>query len=342
MGWGAIADLEGRGWQIGAVDKGPHRCPSCSRRRERKPHFRRVRTERFADTPSGQGGALPNLIVVGAAKCGTTSLHYYLGLHPEVCMSTPKQLNFFQDPSCLDRLDLYASFFDKRSPVRGESTPLYSLYPVIPGVPERISAALPDVKLIYLVREPVERAIADYIEDLQHDKERRTLEEAFHDVYDPYNLHVAGSRYATQIERFLACISPDDLLVVDQADLRDRRSETLQEIFRFIGVDDGFTTRDFDRRLNPTGDKRLRSALGRRLRQTAPVRAVVRLPPGFVDVLLRPVRHVLSERLEIPSADSRLRERLVHSLENEVSRFRELTGKPFADWCAFSSGAQKR
>jgi Sulfotransferase domain len=342
LGFGTIADFEASGWRIGTFDEGPHICPTCSRRREHKPHLRRIPTELVTDAPSGQGGALPNLLVVGAAKCGTTSLHYYLSLHPEIHMSTPKELNFFQDPSCLDRLDLYASFFDKRSPVRGESTTIYSMHPVIPDVPQRISAALPDVKLIYLVRDPVERAFASYVEEFTHGMERRTFEDAFRDVDDPYNRYVAASRYASQIERFLACFSPENLLVADQADLRDRRSQTLREIFRFVGVDEGFTTQDFDRRLNPTDDKRGRNALGRWLRQTAPARAVVRLPPRFAGALLRPVRRVLSEQVEVPNPDPRLRERLVGVLEDEVSRLRRLTGNQFADWSAFNSGAVQR
>jgi Sulfotransferase domain len=304
--------------------------------------MRRVRTELATDVPDRHAGALPNLLVVGAAKCGTTSLHYYLSLHPEIHMSTPKELNFFQDPKCMDRLDLYAAFFDERSPVRGESTTIYSMHPVIPLVPQRISSALPAVKLIYLVRDPVERAFASYVEEVTHAMERRTFEDAFRDVDDPYNRYVAASRYATQIERFLSCFSPDDLLVVDQSELRDRRSETLRQIFRFVGVDDGFTTQDFERRLNPTGDKRERSALGRRLRHTAPARAVVRLPPRFAGVLLRPVRRVLSARIEIPSPDPRLRERLVQALEGEVSHLRRLTGNQFAGWSAFNSGVVQR
>jgi hypothetical protein len=302
----------------------------------------RSETRRFTNAGSGHAGALPNLLVIGAPKCGTTSLHYYLGLHPEVYMSTPKELNFFQDPDCLDKLDLYASLFDKRSPVRGESTANYTRHPMIPGIPERISAALPDVKLIYVVREPVQRAVAHFVEAATYGSERRTFEEAFADLDDPYNLYVATSRYASQIERFLECFSPDDLLIVDHTDLRHRRAETMQQIFRFVGVDDRFTSRDFDRTLNLTGKKRTLGAAGRWIRQTPPARAAVRLPPRFREPLLRPVRRMLSDPVEIPSPDSRLRERLAHALEDEVSRLRELTGKPFAGWSDVSAGAQQR
>ena len=67
---------------------------------------------------------LPNLIIVGGLKCGTTSIHHYLGLHPEIQMSKPKELNFFVEEMNWDLgLDWYASRFDDRFKVRGESSP---------------------------------------------------------------------------------------------------------------------------------------------------------------------------------------------------------------------------
>src|SRR5205085_10467190 len=101
---------------------------------------------------------LPNLIVIGAAKCGTTSLHRYLDLHPEVAMSKTKQLHFFTEKENWGRgLAWYESHFDTPAQVRGESTPAYSAWPVHRGVPERIARVVPDTRLIYLVRDPVER-----------------------------------------------------------------------------------------------------------------------------------------------------------------------------------------
>src|ERR687894_2292944 len=74
--------------------------------------------------------ALPNLIVIGAQKCGTSVLHYYLSLHPEVSMSRPKELNFFIEERNWPRgLDWYKSQFDGDARVRGEASPNYTAYP---------------------------------------------------------------------------------------------------------------------------------------------------------------------------------------------------------------------
>ena len=101
---------------------------------DRKSRFRR-RRKRHAE--------LPNLIIVGGLKCGTTSIHHYLGLHPEIQMSKPKELNFFVEELNWDLgLDWYASRFDGRFEVRGESSPHYTNLPRFSGVPERIQRAL--------------------------------------------------------------------------------------------------------------------------------------------------------------------------------------------------------
>ena len=102
----------------------------CARARERytadrKSRFRR-RRKRHA--------AMPNFIIIGGLKCGTTSIHHYLGLHPEIQMSKPKELNFFVEELNWDLgLDWYASRFDDRFKVRGESSPHYTNLPRLRG-----------------------------------------------------------------------------------------------------------------------------------------------------------------------------------------------------------------
>jgi hypothetical protein len=81
---------------------------------------------------------LPNLIVIGAQKCGTTSLHYYLSLHPEIAMSRTKELHFFSR-RWRRGLRWYERQFRDPAPIRGESSPSYAFYPVWRDVPERMA-----------------------------------------------------------------------------------------------------------------------------------------------------------------------------------------------------------
>jgi hypothetical protein len=118
-----------------------------ARRRRRKPH-----------------AAMPNLIIIGGLKCGTTSIHHYLGLHPEIQMSKPKELNFFVTELNWDLgLDWSASRFDDRFKVRGESSPHYTNLPRFTGVPERIKEHCPDARLLYMVRDPIKRILSHWV-----------------------------------------------------------------------------------------------------------------------------------------------------------------------------------
>src|SRR5688572_32335358 len=96
--------MSAAGWKVDDLENGPHLCPWCARRPQQREPRRR--------TPPHERPALPNLLLIGAAKCGTTSLHRYLGEHPQIHMAEAKELRFFLDPACADSLDTYASFFD--------------------------------------------------------------------------------------------------------------------------------------------------------------------------------------------------------------------------------------
>ena len=82
---------------------------------------------------------LPNLIIIGAMKCGTTSLHNYLSLHPEIYMSEKKEINYFsKNDIYLNGIDWYETFFNTNLKVVGESSQSYSKYHVWPNTTKRI------------------------------------------------------------------------------------------------------------------------------------------------------------------------------------------------------------
>lgn len=315
LAFGDAVALRGFGWRFDRLEEGPHRCPVCPSSGSRRPDA----SMRFADA------ALPNLLVVGAAKCGTTSLHRYLAAHPEIQMSPAKELRFFQDPDCLGKLDGYAGFFDASSPVRGEATPAYSAYPLLPGVPERMRDAVPDARLIYLVREPVERAVAAYAEARSNDKEPRSVDEALGRGDDPYNPYIAQSRYAMQVERYLRVFPREQLLVLDHDDLLRRRAETLRRVFRFLGVDESFTSERFEQLTNTRKSKRRRNRAGRMLYRSRLLPVVQRIPERPRAALLKPVRGLISDPVEV-TLDSRTRGRLEAALAGEMERLTALVG----------------
>ena len=136
--------------------------------------------------PQGFGrliAVLPNLIVIGAERCGTTSLHRYLGAHPEIFMAKSKELDFFvTELSWRKGRGWYEKQFRNGSRVRGESSPSYTAYPVHEGVAERMAALVPDAKLVYLVRDPIERTLSGYHHQRALALENRPLADALSDV----------------------------------------------------------------------------------------------------------------------------------------------------------------
>jgi hypothetical protein len=234
----------------------------------------------------------PNLLVIGAAKCGTTSLHAYLNAHPEIAMSR-EDLDFFVEEKNWSRgLEWYEAQFED-APARGDSSVSYAAFPEYRGVPDRIARTLPDARLIYLVRDPVERVVSHFFHhSIRYPGE--SLDELA--TSDLGRRLVDVSRYWTQLSRYLEHVPAEQILVVDSDALRDRRAETLERIFRFVGVEPKFRSRASWRKHNV--------AVGRK-------RAFWKRGPG-----LRP----------------EVREQLAEELRDEVERLRSYTGQPFATW----------
>jgi hypothetical protein len=240
-------------------------------------------------------GALPDLVIIGAMKCGTTSLHAYLDAHPDVAMSDPKELNFFFGPA--DRAGgwsegnwhrgtaWYAARFDAGAAVRGESSPGYTS-PDHPEVAGRMAEVIPEARLIYAVRDPVDRAVSQYWHHRREGTEPRPPEEA---LLDPASQYVSRGRYAERLEPFLATGAFDGrITVVAQEDLRDRPRETMRRLFDWLGLEDHWS---------PAMEQRRNAAPER----PAPVEAAVR-------------------------------QRLCAALRDDAGRLRELTGQDFAAW----------
>lgn len=134
-------------------------------------------------------------------KAGTTSLHRYLSGQPDICMSTQKELDFFVLEKNWSRgWGWYRSHFKPEGPavLCGESSTNYTKHPRFGGVAHRIRQRLPDVKLVYLLRDPVERCVSHV---LHRWGTHETAGVMAHGVLDPHV--VACSSYAMQIEQYL-------------------------------------------------------------------------------------------------------------------------------------------
>lgn len=322
------ADLHRTGWALRSRGESWDVCPLCAARIH--PADRVPRRDPQATEPDPD--RMPNVVIVGATKAGTTSMHSYLGLHPEITISRDKELRFFQDPDCRGWLGQYQDNFAAGTRYRVESTPFYSKSPCFPGVADRMADLVPDARVIYLVRDPVERIVAEYAEQLQWRAASRPLEVELQDADDPANWLVASSRYATQLREYLRRFERDHITVVDLADLAADPARVVGSVFDFLDLErPDLDAADF-RRLNTRDDKRTFPGWVMALRRGPLVRALHRLPERHRTLASRLAHQHLRTGVPAPELSPRAVAALRELLQGEVDELRALTGSSFATW----------
>ena len=133
-------------------------------------------------------------------KSGTTTLCHLLGKHPDIFMSNPKEPNFFCRPDIYARgFEWYESLFEDAAgqTAIGEGSTSYTKAHLFPGVPEKIASYRPDVKLIYIVRHPLERIESQWTFNVIHNQAHQSFAKTLRD--DPHLINT--SRYWWQISK---------------------------------------------------------------------------------------------------------------------------------------------
>ncbi len=275
--------------------------------------------------------ALPNVIIIGAGKCGTTSLHTYLNLHPAIAMTREKELHFFADPRVWSRgLSWYASQFDARAAARGEASVKYTAWPKWKGVPARMASVVPQAKLLYIVRDPIERILSAWVHRYADGLECRPVRQALETL--EANHYVERSRYHYQLQQYLPFYPPSQIHVVCTEALRDERRAVLADVFRFLGVDPTFDTDRFDRLEHESRRKRKKGAVARVLQRLGASRPARVLSPATRRRIGYSLYRPFTRSFEHPTLDDRTRERLREHLGPDASRLREFTGLKLAQW----------
>jgi Sulfotransferase domain len=296
-------------------------------------------SERTQVAASANGWEFPNFLVIGAMKAGTTSLYHYLRSHPEIYMPSVKELDFFVEEGNWTRgFPWYQKQFEAApagSVAVGEASTRYTRYPQLPGVPERIAAHFPRVRLIYVVRNPIERIRSHYEHRVRAGSERATMEQAIRS--NP--AYIDCSRYAMQVDRYLRCFPAEQLMIITAEDLLDSRESTIRRVYEFLGVQRDFVPQTLDREFYKTEDRatysprgwQFRRALKRKFPATKRAKELVdSVLPQSVNRLRSGIRS--EERavsFEIPES---LRVDLAEQLKDDVGRLRRHMPEGFDGW----------
>lgn len=271
---------------------------------------------------------LPDFAVIGAMRAGTTTLQSLLERVDGVCMPTMKETDFFVAQKNLHRgIDWYTRQFPHSDRLCGDISPNYSKRDLFPGVAERLYAAAPNAKIIYVVRDPLERAISQY----------RHSYLAGQDLPLPGKLagtrdgeHIAaGSRYAYQIEPYLRLFGEPAVLIVDFVELCAEPLAVVTRIARFAGLVEVHVRPGAAAAANSSESlgrmpgwwlKLREHPVGERIRASVP------------RALIQTVKFGLSARTtrrEVPRFGADERAELAAMLHEDSERFRALTGISF-------------
>jgi hypothetical protein len=208
---------------------------------------------------------LPDFLILGAQKAGTTALYAYLRWHPEITGPSFKEVSFF-DRHYARGETWYRAHLPARPrqwiarqrhgrwPLVGEASPSYLFHPL---APQRVVGLLPRARLIAVLRDPVDRAFSHYQHEVALGRERLSFEDALDAegermrgevermIRDPSyfseawwnHTYVARGRYAEQLERWFAVFPRDQLLVLFSDDLAQQPAGTYARVLDFLGVD---------------------------------------------------------------------------------------------------------
>jgi hypothetical protein len=273
---------------------------------------------------------LPDFLVIGAMKAGTTSLHHYLAERPDVFVPPNKELNFFRTDADFDRgLDWYRRQFADAAPgqLLGEVSPDYTKHPHHPGAAERIHRTIPDARLVFLAREPLARMRSMYVHQVAAGRETRPIAQAL--TEDQHYLEV--SQYGLQLSRYLDLFDRDRLLVVASDDLAAGKDATMQRVCGFLGAStDPPPAEDAERTYNKGTDRR-HSGIGKAVMQSRTGRAVFARLPGkaqdrFRALGTKPVPPIDTE------LDDATRAELTSRLAPDLEIFRTIAPDVAARW----------
>lgn len=272
---------------------------------------------------TGIDGRLPDWIVIGAMKCATSSLHRYLAEHPDIATSMPKELDFFVADR-YERLGLgwyRQQFVDPPGAlVAGESSVNYTKCHEYPGVAERIHQHVPNVKLMYVLRDPLKRIESHWVHMVGAGRWRGDFSSALVDL-DASPI-VQTSRYWMQLEQYLAVFDREQIRVLSYEELARDPHAVVREVLEFIGLNPEFEHPLIGERIHDSERKMRPNRLGMML-WTDRVRR---------RRLLKYVPRVVASPIARPEWTASDRARVEEYLRPEAEAIRSFSGRSFAEW----------
>ncbi len=298
-------------------------------------------------------GRLPDFIIIGAMKSGTTSLFQLLERHPKLFMCTPKEPQYFsRDPVYARGEAWYRSLYAgaREDQLCGEASTCYTRWPHFGDAAGRIVQAVPDVRMIYLMRHPVDRSYSHYGHLVQESRMKRrgpvgTLEEALEEIGEI----IDASLYLFQMEQYLKHFSREQFLLLTLDDMKKDPAATLEQVQTFLGLEPMDLLAAGKVKANKWGELQARDRLLRmtnRIRH-APVvsqvasalpkswrrktRSAMTASPAAVSLMRLTLR---KQKRELEGLTPEMRQRLLERFAEPTRQLEDFLGRKLPAWFA--------
>jgi hypothetical protein len=283
-----------------------------------------------------------DFLVIGAHKSGTTALFQYLRHHPQIFLPPEKEIAFFSNESWFAQgWDKFAEeFFSQASDdvLLGKVTPQYMAYS---RVPQRIRETMPDVKLIALLRNPVDRALSHFRMAVRTNSENRAFEQAISEAKkeDALTGYLSLGEYGRILRRYCQYFPLDRLLILFADDLEARPQSVLDSIARYLGVE-SHTPKNLGTRYHVGGTSQRFPRLISTVKRVYPLWRLWKLLPERRRRIIRFWFHTEFSSASQPPAqlDPGLRAQLVEYFREDVRTLEILVGAR-VPWNEFSDPA---
>lgn len=288
---------------------------------------------------------MPNFLIIGAQKAGTTALYYYLRQHPQIYMSREKEAHFFSHENeelnfsgsrrnltiPITGIEDYRKLFQEVSSeiAIGEASPSY-IY--IPKALERIQYYIPDTKLIAILRNPTDRAYSNFLhcvrngcEPLTNFKQAIQAEKAR--IGDPRLHYIQKGFYYIQLKRFFDRFERKQIKVYLYEDLQNNPVSVLQDIFQFLGVDNEFLP-DVSSKYNVSGIPKNKTL---QVLMTGLTPISTRLKPFLPAKLRQSIRERI---LMKPELVLEVRRQLIQVYQEDILKLQNIIQRDLSKWLA--------
>jgi hypothetical protein len=263
--------------------------------------------------------SLPDFVIIGAMKCGTSTLHAQLAEHPQFFMSEPKEPNFFSNDEIYARGEAWYRGLFADAPagsIKGEASTHYTKLPTYPKTIDRLAALIPDAKFIYVTRDPVERLISHYI----HEWTQGVITCGIEEAVEKHPELVAYSRYGYQLRPWIERFGRERILHVEFEQMTAEPEATLKRVAAFLGAAGDVAWRhDMEARNisaerirtfplkslvvdNPVATMLRRTLVPRSLRDRVKAKLQMRERPALSDETIRRLRDSFAEDALLSSA----------------------------------------